>query len=246
MHGIGWIHRSYVTPLTITFGSHSINRFLFAFLHKVGHGITILKPSKLHYTTSGVWLTCPFGRTQPIINKENKQLWNHNITKLMSCVHGPNNRFKNQDSGCRNPTASNHIWSQVIWTLLISWVIMLQTTCVPPQLRPLKNIAPNCKPFFVFLLNRSILFFPVSCFRRSNLTLSTRVTWRDAIPPLGATEHRTGLSLKFELLLSQGRWGRIVLPLLLYHPKQETYDDVAWHVYVHLAPSGSGVSWLNP
>ena len=191
-------------------------------------------------------LLAPLGEHNQSLTRKTNNCETITLPSWWVVFMGPTIDSRIKDSGCRNPTASNHIWSQVIWTLLISWVIMLQTTCVPPQLRPLKNIAPNCKPFFVFLLNRSILFFPVSCFRRSNLTLSTRVTWRDAIPPLGATEHRTGLSLKFELLLSQGRWGRIVLPLLLYHPKQETYDDVAWHVYVHLAPSGSGVSWLNP
>ena len=31
----------------------------------------------------------------------------HNITRLMGCVHGPNNRFENKDSGCWNPSASH-------------------------------------------------------------------------------------------------------------------------------------------
>lgn len=31
----------------------------------------------------------------------------HKINELMSCVHGPNIRFKNKDCGCRNPTTSN-------------------------------------------------------------------------------------------------------------------------------------------
>ena len=30
----------------------------------------------------------------------------HNITELMSCVHGPNNKLKNKDFGCFNPIAS--------------------------------------------------------------------------------------------------------------------------------------------
>ena len=36
--------------------------------------------------------------------------WNfctcHNVTQMMSCVHEPNNRFKNNDSGCLNPIVS--------------------------------------------------------------------------------------------------------------------------------------------
>lgn len=30
----------------------------------------------------------------------NKLSYLDNITKLMRCVHGPNNRFENEDSGC--------------------------------------------------------------------------------------------------------------------------------------------------
>ena len=48
----------------------------------------------------------------------------HNITHLMTCIHGPSNRFDNKDSGCQNPTTSYRIWSQSNWTHLISWVML--------------------------------------------------------------------------------------------------------------------------
>ena len=48
----------------------------------------------------------------------------HNITQLMSYVHGPNDRFKNKGSRCWNPSASVWIRSEGKWTQLINWVML--------------------------------------------------------------------------------------------------------------------------
>jgi hypothetical protein len=103
--------------------------------------VTILKsnisfsksPSPLHVRQSIAFLSTWRVATQknPLLNSLNyslmcqlPKLWPrvkcHNITQLMSCVHGPRNRIKNITFTCWESNASNWIQSQGNWTHLIN------------------------------------------------------------------------------------------------------------------------------